>query len=75
MAGSGSRGSRTLGNTLNQVANVITALAVLCGAIPLLLRAVHELGWLRSEAERTAVLVAEVRTALQQADHDRDDPT
>ena len=62
-----------MGNTLNQVANVITALAVLCGAIPLLLRAVRELGWLRSEAERTAVLVDEVRTALRQADHDRDE--
>jgi hypothetical protein len=47
------------GDLLNQVANVLTALALLVGALPLLLRALRELGSLKQTTEVAATAAQE----------------
>ena len=43
-----------MGDVVNGLANVITAVALLVGALPLLLRAVRELGYVRAEVKGAA---------------------
>jgi len=55
---------------LNQLANVITALAVLVGALPLLLKAIHEITHLRRSTETAAAQAAESLAVAVQATGD-----
>jgi hypothetical protein len=47
------------GEQLNQVANIITALAILCGALPLLIRTVQGITQLTGRTDAAALAAAE----------------